>query len=505
MIKSIIDIFKQTVKNSPEKTAVEDSRGSCSFYELNHLVHQISTAVLKLQLKNKNIMIFLEKDRKLIASDLAVCLSKNVFINLDISNPPDRLQKICSQTEAALCISERKYADKIQKFNPTCAVLFLEELPEIKETEADLPPAYEGSDADPFCIINTSGSTGTPKSVILSHRGFISFFEAAHQISPFSQERIGSLAPAFFDHFIFELFLMAAGSTLVCCLAAHAMFPPKVVDFLAQRKISFIFWVPTVMVNIAAMDLLKDIKLPDLKIVWFAGEIFKTARFNYWKSKLPHAQFVNLYGPIETTIDCAYYEVPGLMDENKPIPIGQAFPNKELLLLDEQNQLSRQGEICVRGCGLAFGYYNAPELTAKAFVQNPLHSSYPDRIYRTGDFGHIDANGQLVFQGRKDNMIKIHGYRVELEEIENTILASVGALRDCCCIYNPQAEELILFYAAAQELTLKDFASQLKGKIVHYMFPRKFIFMPNLPMNPNGKINRKALLSQSLQQSNHAK
>ena len=504
MIKSILDIFYPTVQQYPDRTAVEDQSGRCSFSELSNLVQQISAAIQNRQLQQKNIMIFLEKDRCLIASDLAVCQSGNVFINLDISNPPERICKISRQTEAALCISYRRLEARVQQLKLSCPVMYLEDLPPGFKADAAVTAKTVVSEADPFCIINTSGSTGTPKSVILSHRGFISFCEGAHQISAFGTERIGSLAPAFFDHFIFELFLMAKGSALICCPASDAMFPVKVVEFLQQKQISFIFWVPTVMVNIASMDLLEGLNLSCLKIVWFAGEIFKTARFNYWKRKLPHSQFVNLYGPIETTIDCAYYVIPEIMDESKPIPIGRAFPNKELLLLDDQDRPAKHGEICVRGCGLAFGYYNAPELTAKAFVQNPLNSSYPDRIYRTGDYGYLDADGLLVFQGRKDNMVKIHGYRIELEEVENTILAAMPELRDCCCVCSSSAQTLELFYSADQEIAIKDFAAGLKNRIAHYMFPRKFTFMEQLPMNPNGKINRKALLSMTEQQDHHA-
>lgn len=123
-------------------------------------------------------------------------------------------------------------------------------------------------------------------------------------------------------------------------------------------------------------------------MVWFVGEVFPTAKCNYWRRHLPLARFVNLYGPIEISLDCTFYEVTHVIPDNDPLPIGQAFPNKEILLLTKDGRLAEpgeEGEICVRGGGVAPGYYNAPEKTAAAFIQNPLNPHYPERIYCTGD------------------------------------------------------------------------------------------------------------------------
>ena len=146
-----------------------------------------------------------------------------------------------------------------------------------------------------------------------------------------------------------------------------------------------------------------------------------------WRSHLPHAMFVNLYGPTEITCNCTYYMLEPERDYKQGLPIGKAFPNEQVFLLDEQNQLvtgpGTEGEICVRGTALALGYFRAPEQTAAAFVQNPLNPWYPERIYRTGDLGRYGEDGELYFTGRKDFQIKHMGHRIELEEVERAIAA----------------------------------------------------------------------------------
>ena len=222
-----------------------------------------------------------------------------------------------------------------------------------------------------------------------------------------NNEVIGSLSPSVFDIYSFELcMLMAKGSTMVLLPGTLAAFPADLLKIMQQKQISFIFWVPTIMVNIANMDLLTKISLPDLKTVWFAGEVFPTKQFNYWKKQLPSARFVNLYGPIEITLDCTYFIIEREIRDDEPIPIGFPCRNTDILILNEQNisaGINEEGELCVRGSSLAMGYYNNPEKTTAAFVQNPLNTSYPEIIYRTGDQVLMNDNGEIIFKGRKES------------------------------------------------------------------------------------------------------
>ena len=260
---------------------------------------------------------------------------------------------------------------------------------------------------------------------------------------------MGSLSPLVFDIYSFELcMLMAKSSTLVVIPEHLSAFPASILKILEEHKVTFLFWVPTIMVNIANMDLLSSIQLPALKTVWFAGEVFPTKQFNYWRKMLPQTTFANLYGPIEITLDCTCFIVNREIKDEESIPIGFPCRNTDILILDADNKLvteaGKEGELCVRGTSLAMGYYNNPEKTASAFVQNPLNHAYPETIYRTGDVVVINERGEIVFKGRKDTLIKHMGYRTELGEIEHIIINKLKLVKNGCVVYNFSKKEITL-------------------------------------------------------------
>jgi len=360
-------------------------------------------------------------------------------------------------------------------------------------------------DTDPLCIINTSGSTGVPKGVVLNHRSFIDFTEWAINTTGIGKnEVIGSLSPLVFDIFSFELcMLMALGSTITIIPEGLSAFPVRIIQLLEQHKVSYIFWVPTIMVNIANMDLLSKSPLPDLKSVWFAGEVFPTKQFNYWRKQLPKAKFINLYGPIEITLDCTYYIVDRELDDNEPIPIGVACKNTDVLILNDRDipcQTNEEGELCVRGSSLAMGYYNNPEKTAAAFVQNPLNQSYPEIIYRTGDIVLVNDRGEIIFKGRRDTLIKHYGYRIELGEIEHVIINNLKLIKNGCVTYNYAKKEITLYYESEEDLSVAQMRKAISTALPKYMIPVVYTKMDQLPRNTNGKIDRlklKELANQS--------
>ena len=351
-------------------------------------------------------------------------------------------------------------------------------------------------DTDPLCLINTSGSTGTPKSVVLNHKSFIDFTEWALQTMKWAEnEIVGSLSPAVFDIYSFELcLLMSKSNTVVIIPEMYAAFPAKILQLIDNLKISYIFWVPTIMVNIANMGLLERFELASLKMVWFAGEVFPTKQFNQWRKKLWKTKFVNMYGPIEITLDCTYYIVERDIPDSEPIPIGFPCRNTDILILDDNDYLveekNLEGELCVRGTSLAMGYYNNPEKTALAFVQNPLNSSYPELIYRTGDIVFVNDYGEIVFKGRKDSLIKHSGYRIELTEIEHVIVNTLKLVNNGCAVYDYSKKEIVFFYEREQELSVVELRKSIGKALPAYMIPTKYKFMAELPRNTNGKIDR---------------
>jgi len=315
-----------------------------------------------------------------------------------------------------------------------------------------------------------------------------------------SDIRIGSLSPYYFDIYTLELNLcLAKGATVVIVPEQLAMFPTRLLEFMAAQAISFIFWVPSIMVNISNQGLLETFDASALRTVFFAGEVFPMKHLNRWRRAIPSAVFVNLYGPIEISVDCTYFVVDREFADDDALPIGFPCRNTDVLILNENDQvcgIGEQGDLCVRGSSLALGYWNDAAKTANAFVQNPLNSRYPELIYRTGDSVFRNERGEIMFVGRKDFQIKHMGYRIELAEIEHHALLIEG-IANCCVLYNKATKEISIFYETdGREMTPAKIRTELGGIFPKYMLPTAFRHLPELPRNSNGKIDRQRLNDQ---------
>ena len=190
-----------------------------------------------------------------------------------------------------------------------------------------------------------------------------------------------------------------------------------------------------------------------------------------------------------------YYEVEREFEEGESIPIGRPFKNTEILLLDGDNKIPKKGEpgeICIRGTALTLGYYKDKERTDQVFVQNPLNDCYHELIYRTGDIGKYNEYGELLFLSRKDCQIKHMGHRIELGEIE-TAVSSFCEVHRCCCFYDELRHRIVLAVESDIEITKSEIRERLQQQIPEYMLPGEVLYISKLPLNSNGKIDRKKL------------
>lgn len=502
MITNIIEYFIEIVKKNGNKTAIIEGEIKINFNELDRKVKILATKLINsLHDFNQPIAIFLPKSIESVISDIAITYSGNIYMNLDVKTPLDRINNIVSLVKPKLIITNSNYKQQIESLGLSQSILNIDTIDfenEITIENILFNRLSKLIDTDPYCIINTSGSTGTPKGVVLNHKSFVDFIEWSIDTFNFSDvEIIGSLSPLVFDIYSYELcMLMSKGNTIVLIPDNLAAFPFKILEILEKQTVTFIFWVPTIMVNIANMGLLDKIKLPILKTVWFAGEVFPTKQFNYWKNNLNECLFVNLYGPIEITLDCTYFIVDRDVLDDEPLPIGNACRNTDILILNDEDKLvakGEEGELCVRGTSLAMGYYNNPKKTLMAFVQNPLNKSYPEIIYRTGDVVSVNDRNEIIFKGRKDSLIKHLGYRIELGEIEHVIVNTLKVAQNCCVLYNENKKEITLFYEACNEISIVEFRKKLIKVLPKYMIPTIYVFMDELPRNTNGKIDRLTL------------
>ena len=500
MRKTLIEEFDRCWREHSEKTAVVDQAGQISFKELAAGAVALAGLIADRLDGRRNVpvAVLLPKSTRVVMADLAISYSCNMFMNLDVHLPAARLQNILTQIKPALVLTDSAMAETAVLSE--APVVNLDTVQPTSEWDGALHDRLleclrEQIDTDPYCIINTSGSTGTPKGVVLNNRSFLDFYDWSLDTFHFDgSEVIGSLSPAVFDIYDYELcLLMMRGSTIVLLDASLGAFPARLLETVAKQRINFIFWVPTIMVNIANQNLLEKIDVSCLKTIWFAGEVFPTKQFNYWRRNLKRAVFANLYGPIEITLDCTYYIAENELPENEPLPIGYPCRNTDVLLLNDQNRLCSAGEIgelCVRGSSLAMGYYNNPEKTSVAFVQNPLNCAYPELIYRTGDLACRDVDGKIIFKGRKDSLIKHMGYRIELGEIEHIAVNTLKLVANCCVVYNKGKKVITLIYEKSEAIDGVALKKALGGQLPRYMVPAAYIEMDALPRNTNGKIDR---------------
>jgi amino acid adenylation domain-containing protein len=497
---SLIELFEETVKKYPQKVAVIDKDREIVFSDLHRKSLQLASALMALGIgQNRPVGVFLDKSIESVYADLGILYAGDFYMNLDIKTPAERIRNILQLVEPAAIISTTRQIKSIEGIIPsTMKVILLDEAGGTADVDsADIIGRLSTIiDTDPSCIINTSGSTGTPKGVVLNHKSFFDFIDWAIDTFHFDDDLVmGSLSPIVFDIYSFELcMLMAKASTLVVLPAHLAAFPAKILEVLEQHKVNFLFWVPTIMVNIANMDLLSAFKLKSLRTVWFAGEVFPTKQFNYWHHHLSEVTFANLYGPIEITLDCTYYIINKEIPDEEPLPIGYPCRNTDILILDDEDRAVTEpgveGELCVRGTSLAMGYYNNPEKTAAAFVQNPLNKAYPELIYRTGDIVCLNDEGLIMFKGRKDNIVKHMGYRTDLGEIEHVIINTLKLVKNGCIVYNQSEKQITLFYEAEQEIPVSEFRLQIGKVLPKYMIPTAFHHLGQLQRNANGKIDR---------------
>jgi len=487
-----------------DKVAVIDTAGQYTFAQLERFAKNLAVLIIKRgDFIRRPVPVFLPKSIGNIVANVGILYSGNAYANLDIKSPVQRVKGMLDNLAPEVIVTSAAHVSALAALGYGREKLLFVEDAMVEETLYDnaslLKRLDRIIDTDPYCIIHTSGSTGIPKGVGLNHRSTIDFIDWSFDtLNIDGNEVMASLAPIYFDAYTLEFWMMLSkGSTWVVVPDACATFPVKLVEFITKNPINFIFWVPTIMVNIANQDLLANADLGRITKVFFIGEVFPTKHLNYWRRHLPHAAFVNLYGPIEIVVACTYYIVDREFSDDERIPVGFPMRNTEILILNDENKaakLNEPGEVCVRGSSLALGYWNNHERTGKGFVQNPLNPHHPELIYRTGDSGFWNERGEVMLLGRKDFQIKHLGYRIELGEIEHAVLQIPG-FKNACVVYNHDKKEIVLFYETEKEQTAGFIREKLGTIIPKYMMPTLFTWMEQMPRNPNGKIDRAQLVA----------
>ena len=511
-MKNVLEWLEATVEKYPDKPAFSDTECSITFAQVYDIARNTGAYLIEqLGVDRTPVAVFAGRKMVTPAYFLGVVYAGRPYAPIDASLPDKRIEKILENLCPRAIVADRESLEHVESIVNELAKTEVFERPQIFVAE-DIS-CFErivGADSlleklaavrrhmsmtDSLYIIYTSGSTGNPKGVMTSHLSLMTYINAYCDVMHIEcDDVLGNQSPLDYIAAIRDIYLpLKTGCSTAIIPKEYFMEPNALFDYMNDKKVSSVGWSVSAFTILTSLGAFEEVGLKSLRKICFSGSVMPCRVLRKWQENLPEAHFVNQYGPTEATASCTYYSVDHLVEEDEVLPIGKAYDNYRVFLIDEHGNepaVGEQGEICVCGSILALGYYNDPERTAAAFTLNPLNRAYPERMYRTGDYGRLDEDGILHFCGRMDRQIKHMGHRVELDEVEHAANVVEG-VAESCVIYNKAKEVLILFYTG--DCDRRSLALALRDELPGFMVPRKIKKLEQLPKLPNGKYDMKKL------------
>jgi amino acid adenylation domain-containing protein len=507
---SVIRRFETQVDRSPDAIAVQFEDDSLSYLDLNRHANQFAWRLKELGVgPEERVGLLVERSLEMVIGLLGVLKAGGAYVPLDPDYPPERLSYMLESSQVKVVLMQKHLRERIPNF---CGLVLeldgAEERKRIAEEKngnlnvALLPKhlAY---------IIYTSGSTGKPKGAMNSHDALLNrllWMQQEYRLQP--QDIVLQKTPFSFDVSVWEfLWPLLEGAKLVIARPGGHQDPGYLSTLVKERQITTLHFVPSMLSVFLDDERSKHCK--SVRRVVCSGEALPQELARRCLAGMPWAELHNLYGPTEAAIDVTYWKCLA-EDTRASVPIGKPIANIRLYVVDEAMDLvpvGVPGELCLGGVGLARGYWDRGDLTAERFVPDGLSGKTGERLYRTGDLVRWLPDGDVEYLGRLDHQVKIRGFRIELAEIEAALQEQAG-VRQAVVIARedePGDKRLVAYVVPVQqgdasnngngsaEFRISDLRERLLGKLPEYMVPTVFVQLEMLPLNHNGKIDRKNL------------
>ena len=521
MLYLLPQVIDNTAERFPGKEAICCLGESLTYEDLVEQSNRVAR-VLKEQgvRRGDRVGIYMNKSLEAVISLYGIMKAGAAIVPLDPLAPPARLGYMIKDCGVRCLISKPDKLSGLQQI--LASGTELEVVLGLDKTEGlaiesiswgDMLNAtpinnpYEKlTELDLSYILYTSGSTGNPKGIAHTHRNVLNIANWGRETySVCSEDRVGNFMPFHFIPSTFELYASAmAGATTVIIPEAVTKFPTSLSKLLAEERISIFYSVPFALNQLRERGSLDQRDLSHLRWILITGEVFHTQHLLQLMAALPEVRFSSQYGSTEA-YTCAYFHAPADLEySEEPIPMGRILENVEDLVVDEDDRPVAPGEIgelLIRSGMLMSGYWGQPEKNETCFYRRQNSSGFEDRFYRTGDLAQLLPDGNYRYRGRKDRLIKIRGYRVELDEIEASLL-SHPLVVEAAAYAIPDAQGSTLIEAAViprpeAEVSAVDFLQYLNARLPGYALPHTIHLMPEFPRTSTGKISRKDLQKMS--------
>ena len=501
--------FAATVSRHGNRPALRYEGREIGYRELATLAERMTQWLVNQGCRRGDVIAIGHNKRHLSYALMLACLRLGVaYVNIDVASPTARSARILRTSGAMILFyDDATYRAEMELLaaEQGCSLFCLDEaqLPSITQSERDAQHALSMA-VDGACIayiMFTSGSTGNPKGVAVTHQNvlhFIAWGQARFAIS--DQDNFANLSPMYFDNSVFDFYVGLFSGACLSPVPRDLMTSPyDLAAYVGKMSCTIWFSVPSLLIYLMTMKALTAEALPALRHFVFGGEGYpKVELRKLYKMFAPRATLVNVYGPTECTCICSAHTITDddFIDMQGLPTLGHLNPNFDYRIVDDGDNDATSGELCLIGPNVASGYFNDPERTEASFFTITTPRRYMKRMYRTGDLVR-EESGRLYFIGRKDNQIKHMGYRIELEEIEHALM-KLPHINQAAVVYHRNRTaygKLIGYVASLQALEEKNVLEELARLVPEYMIPSRLVILPKLPKNPNGKVDRQALLA----------